>query len=100
MKKNTCPHCGEKISTWKKWQLTDNRYGRACPSCNEIIILPKWYVKFTYAFNLVGVIALFFVTRENVDNRFLILILGAAVLIGLNIGILQIVTIYKPEDDK
>lgn len=100
MKKNVCPHCGEKISTWKKWQLTDNRYGRSCPNCEEIIVLPKWYVKFTYAFNLAGVIALFLLTREVTDNRMLILLLGASVLIGLNIFLLQMITIYKPEDEK
>lgn len=100
MKKNVCPYCGEKISTWKKWQLTDNRFGRKCPGCDEIIVLPGWYVKFTYVFNLLGIVVMYFVTRGITDNRFLILLLGAVALIGLNVFIIQSVSIKKPDKTK
>ncbi len=98
MNKNTCPHCGEKISTWKKWQLTDNRYGRKCPECNQIIVLPKGFIRFIQFFNIGMAVVLVLLVNGSSINRVLFLLAGAAVLILLNILILQIVSIKKPDN--
>lgn len=97
MNKNTCPHCGEKVSTWRKWQLTDNKFGRRCPECNNIIVLPKGFVKFVQFFNIGVAILLVLLVNGTSINRVLFLSAGAAVLILLNILILKPVPIKKPE---
>jgi len=96
--RNSCPHCGEKISTWKKWQLTDNRYGRKCPECNNIIILPKGFIRFVQFFNIGMAILLVLLVNGSSINRVLFLSAGAVILILLNILILNFVLIKKPEN--
>jgi len=96
--RNSCPHCGEKISTWKKWQLTDNRYGRKCPECNNIIILPKGFIRFVQFFNIGMAIFLVLLVNGSSINRVLFLSAGAVILILLNILILNFVLIKKPEN--
>lgn len=98
MGRNSCPHCGEKISTWKKWQLTDNRYGRKCPECNNIIILPKGFIRFVQFFNIGMAILLVLLVNGSSINRVLFLSAGAVILILLNILILNFVLIKKPEN--
>ena len=98
MGRNSCPHCGEKISTWKKWQLTDNRYGRKCPECNNIIILPKGFIRFVQFFNIGMAILLVLLVNGSSINRVLFLSAGAVILIILNILILNFVLIKKPEN--
>ena len=98
MGRNSCPHCGEKISTWKKWQLTDNRYGRKCPECNNIIILPKGFIRFVQFFNIGMAILLVLLVNGSSINRVLFLLAGAVILILLNILILNFVLIKKPEN--
>ena len=98
MGRNSCPHCGEKISTWKKWQLTDNRYGRKCPECNNIIILPKGFIRFVQFFNIGMAIFLVLLVNGSSINRVLFLSAGAVILILLNILILNFVLIKKPEN--
>ena len=98
MGRNSCPHCGEKISTWKKWQLTDNRYGRKCPECNNIIILPKGFIRFVQFFNIGIAILLVLLVNGSSINRVLFLSAGAVILILLNILILNFVLIKKPEN--
>ena len=98
MGKNSCPYCGKKLSTWKKWQLTDNRYGRKCPECNNIIILPKWFIRFVQFFNIGVAILLVLLVNGSSINRVLFLSAGAIILILLNILILNFVSIKKPEN--
>jgi len=97
MENNTCPHCGEQISTWKKWQLTDNRYGKKCPYCGEVIVLSKPFVRFVQVFNIAMAIILVVISYNLEVNRFLFLLAGAAVLIVLNIIILRFPEIKKDE---
>jgi hypothetical protein len=96
--KNLCPHCGAKISTWKKWQLTDNRYGRKCPDCGSIIILPKNFVRFILFFNIACAAGVVLLTRDLGDSRILMLLIGAGGLILLNILLIQLIGIKKGEE--
>lgn len=98
MDKNQCPYCGERISGWKKWQLTDNRYGKKCPHCNNIIRLPKSYVRFIQIFNIAAALILVVISYTLEKNNTLFLAIGAVFLIPLNMLLLQIPRIIKNYD--
>ena len=97
MDKNKCPYCGEHISNWKKWQLTDNRYGKRCPNCNNTVVLPVWFVRFILLFNIVAVIILGAVSYTLENNRTLFLLGAALLLIPINILLLKLTDIRKSE---
>mgnify|MGYP001548859758 CR=1 FL=1 len=94
---NLCPYCGTKLSIWKKWQLTDNRFGRRCPECNNIIILPKWFVRLIQFFDIGAVVILIVLANNSSINRILFLSTGAVILILLNILFLNLISIRKSE---
>jgi DNA-directed RNA polymerase subunit RPC12/RpoP len=98
MDKNNCPYCGERISNWKKWQLTDNRYGKKCPHCNNIIKLPKTYVRFIQIFNIAAALVLVAISYTFERNGTLFLGLSALMLIPLNILLLQIPYIKRNDE--
>lgn len=95
MDKNKCPYCGEHVSSWKKWQLTDNRYGKRCPNCNNIIVLPVWFVRFVLAFNIAAVIILGAISYSLQNNRTLFLLVAALLLIPVNMLLLRLTAIRK-----
>ncbi|MDX1357740.1 MAG: hypothetical protein R3232_02800 [Clostridia bacterium] len=95
--KNTCPYCRAKLSIWKKWQLTDNRFGRRCPECNNIIVLPKWFVRLIQFFDIGAVVILIVLANSISINRILFLSTGAVILILLNILVLNFISIRKSE---
>ena len=97
MNKNQCPYCGERISAWKKWQLTDNRYGRRCPHCNNVIVLLKLFVRFVQVFNIAAAIFLVYISYRLESNSFLFLLGGAVVLVLINLLILRFPEIKKIE---
>ncbi len=98
MDKNQCPYCGERITNWKKWQLTDNRYGKKCPNCSNIIRLPKTYVRFIQVFNIFAALVLVAISYSLEKNNTLFLGISALFLIPLNIILLQIPRIKRDDE--
>lgn len=98
MDNNQCPYCKERISYWKKWQMTDNRYGKRCPHCNNSVKLPKSYVRFIQIFNIAAAIILVAISYTFDNYNTLFLAGGAVLLIPLNILLLRIPKIHKIKD--
>ncbi len=69
-KATTCPHCGEKISIWKKSYEANMKF--KCGHCGKSMILPKWVM----TFNLLTIIMLVILTMNFSYNRALALIVG------------------------
>jgi len=97
MSKNVCPHCGEKISIWKKFQLTDYKIPRKCNSCEKRILLPEWYSKFIKVFNIIVALILVLLTWGLTDTRIMMLAIGAVAMIVLNLLMVGFITILKVE---
>lgn len=97
MKKNACPHCGEKVSNWKKFQLTDYNIPRHCNSCENRILIPKWYSKFIKAFNVIVALILVLATWGLTDTRIMMLAIGGAAMIVLNLLMVLFIPVLKGE---
>ena len=95
---NQCPYCKERISYWKKWQMTDNRYGKRCPHCNNPVKLHKSFVRFVQVFNIVAAVTLVAISYTFEKNNTLFLGLSALCLIPLNIFMLRFPKIHKIDE--
>lgn len=97
MNKNKCPHCGIKVSIWKKFQLTDYNIPRKCNSCDKVILLPQWYSKFIKIFNVIVALILVVSTWGLTDTRIMMLAIGAVAMIILNLIMVSFISILKAD---
>lgn len=97
MKNNECPHCGEKVTNWKKFQLTDYNIPRKCSNCEKRILIPKWYSKFIKIFNIIVALILVLATWGLTDTRILMLAIGGVAMVITNLIMVGFIPVLKGE---
>ncbi len=92
--RNICPHCGKRISLWKKWLLTDKAHEKTCDSCGKVIAISNIFRNLIMWSNLmiaIGVV-LFAKTTE-------IILFTVFLAVLLNVLIISLISIIKKEDN-